>query len=427
MTTLMWDMRQSKASLARMKPEERQWWEKNFAMGFSTSPDTVTEHATKMHGWHNRYMLIVIDEACGIAPQIWSTIMDGLVINERVKVLAIGNPTDPESQFAGACRKNGRLDHLEESSEPYESDEGWHVIPISVHDTPNYKEGREVIPSVAGREFEEHTCKKHAKGSNQWLIRVKGAFPSVKEGTYYGGEYATALKDGRIGDYPHDPNYPVVRFADFGDVWTAALDVQFIRDRIRVINDYWDNAGDAASHGGSIPVDGRGARGLVLSMKAMGDYVWGSEHYAGPDLDGSNKRTFATSGTTTQDVLRGLGFNFSAVPAVSFKEGIQAVRMLWPSLDIDEKGARTFLWAAKGYAKLKNLRDSTDDQPEYHDQPAKSPHRHMMDALRHLALQHRYRTINGEYLGGSRVVAAYHRRRSGPYSKWKRFNRGRQN
>jgi hypothetical protein len=419
MTTLMWDCRPSQKALDRLEPQQRQWWDKDFAIGFSTSPDSAIEYATKMHGWHNYFMLVVIDEGCALAPQIWSTVMDSLVTNERVKVLALGNGTDPESQFANACRKNGRLDHLETSSEPYESDEGWCVVPISVHDTPNYKEGRDIIPGVAGRDYEERICKKYPKGSNGWLIRVKGAFPSVKEGTYYGGEYAKALKEQRVGDYPHDPNYPVIRFADFGD----AFDVQIIRDRVRVINDYWDNAGDAASHGGSIPVDGRGALGLVKSMQAM-DYIWAGEHYAGPDLDGSNKRSFTASGTTTQDVLRGLGFNFSAVQAVPFNEGIEAVRMLWPLLDIDIKGAGTFLWAAKGYAKVKNLRMSTEEHPAYHNQPAQTPHRHMMDALRHLAIQHRFGTIDNEYLGGSRVVAAYHAgSRSGPYRNWKRFNR----
>ena len=98
--------------------------------------------------------------------------------------------------------------------------------------------------------------------------------------------------------------------------------------------------------------------------------------------------------------------------------------MLWPLLDIDARGARMFLWAAKGYAKTKNLRMSTEDQPAYHNQPAQTSHRHMMDALRHLAVQHRYGVIDDQCLSGSAMVRAYHRG-GGPYSRWKRFNRGR--
>ncbi len=388
LTTLQWDMRLAEAELAKLSPEDREMFSKDFAVGFSTSPDSATEHATKMQGWHNKWLLAILDEACGILRQIWRTILEGLVVNERCRVLAIGNPTDPESDLADVCRLNGRLDHLEESSEPYMSDEGWHVVPISVLDTPNYREGREVIPGVAGRDYEQRILAKHPVGSDGWLIRIRAAFPKTKEGTYYADEYAKAQRDQRIGNYPYDPSFPVYRFSDLGDVWTAAFDAQFIRGHIRIINDYWDNAGDASSHGGAIPVEGRGAQGLALSMQDM-PYVWAPEHFAGPDLERSNKQSFVST-RTTQDVLRELGYNFRAVLPASFHEGIQAVRLIWPLMEIDEDGAGTFLKAAKGYGKIKNERLSTEDEPAYHNQPAQTWHRHMMDALRHLAIAYRH-------------------------------------
>jgi hypothetical protein len=407
LTGLQWDMRLSEADLASVDADERGLWSKDFAIGFSTSPDSATEHATKMQGWHNRHLLVIMDEACGIMPQIWRTVMEGLIIDERCKVLAIGNPTDPESEFAAACRLDGKLTHLERSSEPYVSDEGWHVVPISVLDTPNYRQGAEVIPGVAGRDYEQRILAKYRPGSDGYLIRVRGAFPTTREGTYYGQELAAARRENRIGHYPYDPNFPVYRFADFGDVWTAAIDVQFIRGRVRIINDYWDNAGDATSHGGSMPVDGQGALGCARSMKAM-PYVWGKEHFAGPDLEGSNKKSFTASGATTRDVMRGLGYNFRAVEPASFDEGIQAVRMIWPLADIDQRGAATFLEGAKGYGKRKNETLSTPDQPAYHNQPAQTWHRHIMDAWRHCAVQYRFGTVGDEYIGDSTVAAAWH-------------------
>ncbi len=416
MTSLLWDHKPSQMVLDSLPVSERALWEKNFAIGFSTSPDTSAEHATKMQGWHNEYLLAVLDEACGILSQIWRTVMEGLVINERCKVLAIGNPTDPESEFADACRLHGKLDHLETSSEPYLSDRGFHVVPVSVMDTPNYQQGREVIPGVAGRDYESKILARHRQGSNGWLVRCRGAFPSHREGTYYGQEYADAQREKRIGHYPYDPSFRAYRFADFGDVWTAAFDVQFIRGRIRVVNDYWDNNGAVTSHGGSMPMEGQGALGVARSMQAM-PYIWGSEHYAGPDLEGSNKQSFSASGKTTRDTLRGLGCNFRGVQNVSFDEGIQAARLIWPMLDIDEQGAGTFLKAAKGYGKLKNESLSTPDEPAYHDQPAKTWHRHMMDALRHLAVQFRFGTIGGEYLGDSTRIATHYQRKAGGYNK----------
>lgn len=318
--TSHWDCKPSQAILDSLDPVQRGDWEKNFAIGFSTSPDSATEHASKMQGWHNEWLLVILDEACGIAPQIWATVREALIVNERCRLLAIGNPTDPEGEFASVCRLDGRLDHLEDlehGSDSYMSDQGFHVVPVSCLDTPNYKEGREVIPGLAGRDYEDRICARHARGSNGWLIRIKGAFPSHREGTYYGSELATSRREKCVGHYPHDPAFPVYRFADFGDVWTAAIDVQFPRGRVRIINDYWDNAGNANSHGGTIPVEGQGARGCALSMQAMG-YVWGASHFAGPDLEGSNKMSFTASGQTTRDVMRGLGYNFGAIPGASF-------------------------------------------------------------------------------------------------------------
>ena len=401
MTSLMWNQPISEARLKKMTPEEREWWSKNFAIGFSTSPDTVSEYATKIAGWHNKWVLIVVDEACGIASQIWNTAIEGLVTNSRVKMVAIGNGTDPESEFAEACRLDGRLDHLydegmEGSHEPYMSDMGWWVIPISVRDTPNYRENREVIPGLADQSYERLICKRHPVGSNGWLIRIQGAFPSYKEGTYYGHELMTARKNKHIGSFPWDPTYPVYRFADFGDRHTAAIDIQFIRERVRVINDYWDN-------------EGQGAPAMCASMQAM-RYTWGKEHFAGPDMDpltGSNAKQFST-GRIVRDTLRGRGFNFRAVDKISFNDGIQAARDLWPLVDIDESGAPTLLKAAKGYGKAKDLRHSTPDEPAFHNEPANTWHKHMMDAWRHCAIAIARMNIEGlGYVGRHEVVAQY--------------------
>ena len=155
-------------------------------------------------------------------------------------------------------------------------------------------------------------------------------------------------------------------------------------------------------------------------------YVWGKEHFAGPDLDGSNKQSFSASGKTTHDVLAGLGFHFRSVEKVAFADGIEAARFIWPLLDIDETGGATFLAAAAGYRKQKNETLSTEDQPAYHNQPAQTWHRHMMDALRHMAVQYRYGTIGGEYVGDSTLVCAAYASAKGPspYGNWTRFNRG---
>jgi hypothetical protein len=81
-----------------------------------------------------------------------------------------------------------------------------------------------------------------------------------------------------------------------------------------------------------------------------------------------------------------LGVNVHAVGKHTFDGGIEAARTLWPLLHIDA-GCKTFIDAAKGYGKKKDMRLTTKDHLVFHDQPAKTWHRHMMDALRHFAVK----------------------------------------
>ena len=71
---------------------------KHFAYGFATKPDTASEEATKIQGYHNTWVLVVFDEAPGILTPIWRS-AEGLIVNERCKFLAIGNPTKAKAVY----------------------------------------------------------------------------------------------------------------------------------------------------------------------------------------------------------------------------------------------------------------------------------------------------------------------------------------
>lgn len=381
MTTLQWDVKPSPEVLDKLKPEQRERWEKNFAIGFSTSPDSATEHATKMQGWHNEWLLVIIDEACGILPQIWRTVIEGLIIDEQCKVLAIGNPTDPECEFAHACYSSDI--NKQEGSEPYISDLGWYVITVSGMDTPNYKEGRRVIPGLASREFVNSIIKKYGEDGDGTRMRVKGLFPTRKEGTYYGFQIAAAKREERIAEYPWDNSALVYTFSDTGDMYTATIFVQFIRERIRIIDDYWDNEG--------------------LGMPSWCDmcqskpYVYGG-HFVGPELAyGTSGRN--QTGRSTTDIAASLKFDLTPIVPHTFDNGIEAGRSIWNLIDVNKEKCRTYISALSGYGKKKNMSLSTDEETVYHDQPAKTWHRHMADAHRHLAIAYRYMEIDEEILG----------------------------
>jgi len=390
LTALMWDVKPHKDILNRIEPDERQYWEKNFAIGFSTSPDTQTEHVTKMQGWHNVWFLAVIEEACGILAPVWRTIIESLIIDEQCKVVAIGNPTDPESDFAKACYSSDPV--KQEGKEAYISDEGWYIVTIDARDNPNYVQNKRVIPGLASRQYVEGIIKKYGEDGDGTRYRVKGLFPTFKEGTYYGRSLAKARKDKRVGDFPCDIHAPVYSFNDFGDIWTATLFIQFIRGMVRTVGEYWDYEGL-----------GLPAWSRVVSSKGW-TYLG---HFAGPDLETSNAKNFQT-GKTTIDVAAEYGKTLTAVIPHRKADGIEAGRGIWPLMQVNERACPTFLKAMGGYGKKKNLRLCTNEQIIYYDQEGKTWHRHFADAFRHLAIAFRYMEIGGEYIGDISKIAAYH-------------------
>jgi phage terminase large subunit len=90
--------------------------DKWYAFGFST------DQPTNFSGIHADWVLVIVDEATGIAADIWEGI-SGVLANQNTRLLAIGNPTDGASEFAARIRRAG---------------ERTAVIPISCYDTPNF-------------------------------------------------------------------------------------------------------------------------------------------------------------------------------------------------------------------------------------------------------------------------------------------------
>jgi len=131
-----------------------------FATGFATRPDTVTLQATRVQGFHNENVLIIMDEAAGIPPEIWDAV-NKLLTTPRQKLIAIGNPTVPTGDFVN-CFK----------------DKKFNKITVSVMDSPNYIAGKEVIPGLSGREFVQQVVDRYGADSNYYKAMVLGEIPS---------------------------------------------------------------------------------------------------------------------------------------------------------------------------------------------------------------------------------------------------------
>jgi phage terminase large subunit len=129
-----------------------------FALGASTNDPS------KLQGYHGN-VLVIVDEACGLGEDkspIWEAIQGNLTGNSD-RLLAIGNPTDPATEFKRRCDRPMK---------------GFrNVIPISVFMTPNLIAGREVIKGAPTSQWVEEQRLTYGEDSPFWKARILGEFP----------------------------------------------------------------------------------------------------------------------------------------------------------------------------------------------------------------------------------------------------------
>lgn len=118
---------------------------------------------TGFQGIHARYVLVIGDEAAGIPKQMLDAV-DSLLSNDESRLLLIGNPDDPTSEFASTCKPGS----------------GYSVIHIGYHHTPNFT-GEEIPPSLRhnliGPLWVEEKRKKWGENNPLYKAKVLGEFP----------------------------------------------------------------------------------------------------------------------------------------------------------------------------------------------------------------------------------------------------------
>jgi len=132
-------------------------------VAFGMKPDDMTP--TAFQGIHARYVLVIFDEACGIASPLWNA-ADSLLSNDLARMLVIGNPDLPDVEFHHVCKPGS----------------GWNVIPISAFDTPNFT--GEPIPAnlkhdLVGPVWVEEKRRKWGEDNPFWKSKILGQFPDV--------------------------------------------------------------------------------------------------------------------------------------------------------------------------------------------------------------------------------------------------------
>lgn len=147
-----------------------EWYINGELVGFGRKP--ADHNPNGFQGIHAQFVLVVLDEACGIPKTLWDASYS-IASNENGRVLAIGNPDDPTSEFAKICESKN-----------------WHNIRIAAQDTPNFT--GEQVPKLLSDNLVSTAYVQRAQDewgvdSPIYISKVEGRFPlDAKDGVIPG-------------------------------------------------------------------------------------------------------------------------------------------------------------------------------------------------------------------------------------------------
>lgn len=156
-------------------------------VGYGRKPADHDEHG--FQGIHRRYVLVILDEACGIPEQLW-TAAEAITTNADCRILAIGNPDDPNTEFGNVCKPGS----------------GWHVVQISAFDTPNFTDEPvpdQLRPLLLSPEWEEDKRRRWGETSPRYVAKVLGEFPDLGEDTLISPRWIEAAQASTLDPGPH--------------------------------------------------------------------------------------------------------------------------------------------------------------------------------------------------------------------------------
>ncbi len=128
-------------------------------------------------GTAGKNLFFGLDESSGVADEIFEGIEGNRAgwskdSKHRVRLLIAGNPTKTSGEFYDAFNDEKKSKH-------------YHCVTTSSRETPNYVEGREVIPGLATRDWVEDMESKYGANSAFVKVRVEGEFPIGEDGKIF--------------------------------------------------------------------------------------------------------------------------------------------------------------------------------------------------------------------------------------------------
>lgn len=252
-------------------------------MGFGRKPADNNDHG--FQGIHRKYVLVIVDESCGIRPNLF-TAVEAITTTENSRILSIGNPDDPATEF------NKFFTTLTDL---------WANIDISSFDSPNftsdhaghYEEGsctsddpylrsqcfprewakrwdrdkllnmpREVLGLLPNHEWVDQRRKAWGEDSPLWKSKVLGEFPDQSINTLFSREtinkgHNTVVQPKKSGKVilgvdlaRFGPDYSVVYMCEEGYVCDEdGKPTSVIGKKVRRL-DFWGGKADEAKPDG---------------------------------------------------------------------------------------------------------------------------------------------------------------------------------
>lgn len=135
------DLYEWSASYIRMKEKPNVW--------FARAKTARKEAPEALAGVHGEYVFMVVDEASGVAEEIFNT-AEGALTNENILILMISNPTRLVGYFYDAFHKLKAM---------------WQTMQFDNRDSP-----------IADEQQRESVIARHGEDSDEFKIRVTGQF-----------------------------------------------------------------------------------------------------------------------------------------------------------------------------------------------------------------------------------------------------------
>lgn len=146
---------------------QTEWLIGNELIGYGRKPADQDEHG--FQGIHARYVLVILDEACGIPRQLW-TAVEAITTGPDCRILAIGNPDDPATEFGEVCKRTGL----------------WNVISVPASATPNFTNEivpPEMRPLLVEPQWAEDLKASRGETSPEYVSKVLAEFPDASTDT----------------------------------------------------------------------------------------------------------------------------------------------------------------------------------------------------------------------------------------------------